>query len=374
MPNTHLMNEYASDSDRTHQQHQLGLFSLIHGDRLGSVLGRFAINSPVIAALVAAFSGFSAAIITTIEGSFTNERLSLDLIHDIGWWNQFVLAIATLMYIAGAYFGAYPRTLRQLVDSGVILATEAEWKKVRRYTKTQLGNQTTVALPYVCGGTAALLSFFVIQSPGAWFDVGSYYAGWLIPIHSFLLYYLLTYLTLRLYFAYVILKMLFGFRVNIQPFHTDGCGGLGSLKSQSGNLYLGLLIFGLVAAASVISNTSNYGLQLFDPYNLAMLAAYIAITSIAFFLPPYATSPRMHEAQEKFLESINDRYRALQRNLGDDLASKGSNEDILALESLKSTARAMQVWPFNYAALLKFTAIVTSPFLLILIYSLFSSL
>ncbi len=368
------MNEYASDSDRTHQQHQLGLFSLIHGDRLGSVLGRFAINSPVIAALVAAFSGFSAAIITTIEGSFTNERLSLDLIHDIGWWNQFVLAIATLMYIAGAYFGAYPRTLRQLVDSGVILATEAEWKKVRRYTKTQLGNQTTVALPYVCGGTVALLSFFVIQSPGAWFDVGSYYAGWLIPIHSFLLYYLLTYLTLRLYFAYVILKMLFGFRVNIQPFHTDGCGGLGSLKSQSGNLYLGLLIFGLVAAASVISNTSNYGLQLFDPYNLAMLAAYIAITSIAFFLPLYATSARMHEAQEKFLESINDRYRALQRNLGDDLASKGSNEDILALESLKSTARAMQVWPFNYAALLKFTAIVTSPFLLILIYSLFSSL
>ncbi len=364
------MNEYASDREQVQHHNQLGLFSLIHGDRLGSVLGRYAIGSPVIAALIAALSGFSAAFVTTIEGSLINDQLSLDLIHDIGWWNQFVIATATLTYIAGAYFGAYPRTLRQLVDAGVILATESEWKKVRRFAKARLTNPTTVALPYVCGGSAALLSFFVIQSPGTWFDVNAFTAGWLIPVHSFLLYYLLTYLTLRLYFAYVILRMLFGYKVNIQPFHIDGCGGLGSLKTQSAKLYLGVLIFGFIAAAGVISNTTNYGLQLFDFYNLILLGAYIVITSIAFFLPLYATSARMQEAQLQFLESINDRYRALQRNLGEDLASKGSNEDILALESLKSTARAMQVWPFNYSALAKFAVVVASPFLLLLVFSL----
>lgn len=363
------MNETAAEAGQTHQR-QLGLFSLIHGDRLGSLLGRFAIASPLGTAMAAAATGFSAAIVSALEGNFYNPQLSLDLFHDVGWWNQFVVAVATLIYIAGAYFGAYPRTLRQLADAGVILATESEWKKVRRFTQARLNNSSTVALPYVCGCTAALLSFFVTQTSGAWFDSGAYYAGWLIPLHSFLLYYLLTYLSLRLYFAYLILKMLFDFRVNIQPFHTDGCGGLGSLKSQSAKLYLGLLIFGFVAAAGVISNNINYGLRLFDFFNVAMLIAYVTITTIAFFLPLYATSTCMRQAQDKFLQSINDRYRSLQQKLNDDLAGKGSNEDILALDSLRATARAMQVWPFNYSSLLKFLGVVSTPFLAIAAYSL----
>lgn len=363
------MNESAAEAGQESQQ-QLGLFSLIHGDRLGSELGRIAIASPLAAALAAAATGFSAAIVTAMEGNFSNPQLSLDLLHDVGWWNQFVLAVATLIYIAGAYFGAYPRTLRQLVDAGVILATETEWKKVRRFTHYRLNNGTTVALPYVVGVTAALLTFFVTQSSGVWFDTGTYYAGWLVPLHSFLLYYLLTYLSLRLYFAYLILSMLFSYPVNIQPFHTDGCGGLGSLKAQSAKLYFGLLVFGFVAAAGVISNNANYGLPLFDFFNVALLLAFVTIVSIAFFLPLYATSSRMREAQEKFLLSINKRYRSLQHKLDDDLASKGSNEDILALDSLRSTARSMQVWPFNYAALLKFVGVISTPFLLIAGYSL----
>jgi hypothetical protein len=363
------MNQVVGDTDQT-QRIPLGLFSLIDGDRLGSTLGRFAIASPLTAALVAAATGFSAAIVTTLEGTFSNPQLSLDLYHDIGWWNQFVLAIATLIYIAGAYFGAYPGTLRQLVDAGVIQATDAEWKKVRRFTKARLHNPGTVALPYVCGGLGTLLSFYVTQTSGAWFDANRYYAGWLIPIHAFMLYYLLTFLTLRLYFAFLILKMLFAFQVNIQPFHTDGCGGLGSLKTQSGKLYLGLLIFGFIAAAGMISNTVNYGLELFDFFNLAMLIAYMTITSIAFFLPLYATSTRMREAQEKFLQSINTRYRALLHKLEDDLVTKGSNEDILALESLRTTARSMQVWPFNRTALAKFFAVVSTPLVIIGLFAL----
>ena len=142
------------------------------------------------------------------------------------------------------------------------------------------------------------------------------------------------------------------------------------MKSQSGNLYLGLLVFGLIAAFAVISNTVNFGVELFSVYNLFMLFSYALITSIAFFLPLYATSARMREAQEKFLKSISERYRLLQRKVDNDLVSRGSNEDILALHSLRATARAMQVWPFNYSALLKFAAVVSSPFIVIAVFAL----
>jgi hypothetical protein len=351
---------------------QLGLFSLVHGDRLGAALGHFAISSPAAAATIAAASGFSAVLVTLLEGSFINPALSLDLAHDIGWWNQFVFAMAALVYITSAYFGSFPRTLSQLVDRGVLQASDQEWKKVRRFTSTKLTSPSIVVLPYICGAASALLSFYVIHAPGAWFDIESGYAGWLVPLHSFMLYFLLTYLALRLYFAYLILRLLFEYRVNIQPFHTDGCGGLGSLKDLSANLYLGMLMFGFIAAAGMISNAENYGVELWGNFNIALLGSYVFITSVAFFLPLYATSGRMREAQESFLDSINQRYRDIQGRSGNDLVGRGSNEDILALDSLRATARAMQVWPFNYTALLKFLGVVSSPLLLIGAYLLLS--
>ena len=352
------------------QQNQLGLFSLIYGDQLGTVLGRFAVTSPFSAAVITAATGFSAAFLTLLEGTFSNPDLSLDLYHDIGWWNQFVLAMATLVYIAGAYFGAFPRTLNQLVDTGVLQASDEEWKEVRAFAKSRLASHTVLFLPYVCGGASALLSFFVIHAPGAWFDVDSYYAGWLVPMHSFILYLTLSYLALRLHLAYQILRQLFSYKVNIQPFHTDGCGGLGSLKHQSAKLYLGLLVFGAIAAMGVISNTENYGVELFATYNLGLLASYVIITSVSFFVPLYATSSSMSEAKQKFLKSISERYRKIQRNADNDLVGKGSNEDILALGTLRATARTMQVWPFDYATLAKFLAVVSSPLMLVALYAL----
>lgn len=361
------MSDNASSIDLVPQQ-QLGLFSLIHGDQLGTALGRFAITSPLVAAVITAATGFTAALVTLLEGNFINSDLSLDLFHDIGWWNQFVLAIATLVYIAGAYFGSFPRTLNQLVDSGVLLATDKEWKQVRRFAKVKLGSSTIVLLPYVCGGASALLSFFVIHAPGAWFDVDTYYAGWLVPLHSFTLYFTLSYLALRLYLAFLILRMLFSYKVNIQPFHTDGCGGLGSLKQQSASLYIGLLVYGLVAAVAVISNTVNYGVELTDTYNLGLIGSYIIITSVAFFVPLYATSASMKKAKEKFLLSIKQRYKQIQRKVDNDVVGRGSNEDILALGTLRATARSMQVWPFDYATLIKFVAVVTSPIYVVALY------
>ena len=133
---------------------EFGLFSLVHGDRLSSMIGRFAIRSPLYAVSLAAVLSFSAAFVAAFEGSLINDNLSLDLIHDIGWWNQFLLAFPTLLFMVGAYFGAFPRTLRQLTDSGVLQATNNGWKKVRRFTKAKLTNTTFVILPYVAGISA----------------------------------------------------------------------------------------------------------------------------------------------------------------------------------------------------------------------------
>lgn len=81
---------------------EFGLFSLGHGDPLGGFISRFSIRSPLYAVALAATLSFSAALITSFEGSLSNPELTLDLAHDIGWWNQFLLAFPTLLFISGS--------------------------------------------------------------------------------------------------------------------------------------------------------------------------------------------------------------------------------------------------------------------------------
>ncbi|GJM11699.1 MAG: hypothetical protein DHS20C12_01020 [Pseudohongiella sp.] len=351
---------------------EFGLFSLVHGDRLGSSIGRFAIRSRLYAVSLAAMLSFSAALVAGFEGSLLNDSLNLDLVHDYGWWNQYLLAFPTLIFIVGAYFGAFPRTLRQLTDSGVLQASNDDWKKVRRFTKAKLTNTSFVLLPYVAGIAAAALTSNVLLSSGAWYDSDQYVAGYLIPIHAFFLYYFMTYLSLRLYASYLILRMLFNFSVNIQPFHVDGCGGLGSLKAQSENLYWGVIVFGVIAALAVITNTFIYNVDLFSIYNFLLILAYVILSSVAFFLPLYALTNCMRDAKENLLVSIRQRYAALKQNhcAADEELSDEHIEDLRALKSLQRTARSMQVWPFNTSSLVLFACANATPLVVIAISAL----
>jgi len=348
---------------------EYGLFSLVHGDRLGSMIGRFAIRSRLYAVSLAAMLSFSAAIVTAFEGSLFNPELTLDLAHDIGWWNQFLLVFPTLIYLTGSYFGEFPKTLRQLTDAGVLQATDSEWKKVRRFTKSKLSNLTFVLLPYVVGFSAAALTSNVLQSQDSWYSGEQYTAGVLIPLHAFFLYFFMTFLALRLYTTFLILRMLFRFPVNIQPFHADGCGGLGSLTLLSEKLYWGMVAFGIATALGILSNTFVYSLELFSIYNFSLLMSYILLTGIAFFLPFYALTESMTEAKQKLLLTISERHKALftQQEAGHKPSEEEQAADLTALNSLRQTARSMQVWPFNRSSLIRFAYAITTPALLVFV-------
>lgn len=360
-----------SQSNAARERQEFGLFSLIHGGWLGYVLAGAAIRHPIAAVLLAALAGCSAPLIAIFEGSFVNPELTLDIFHDIGWWNQFVLAFPTLLFLSGAYFGAFPHTLRQLVDSGVIKASDEQWKNLRASVQSRLKSRSNIMLPYLVGITGAILSATVLLGQGAWFSAEIYVAGWLIPLHVFFLYYFMTFLALRLVIVYFVLKSLFSLPINIQPFHEDGFGGLRSLEKQSGKLYAGFFALGLVAALGVISNFSNYGTELTSPYNLALLVAYFVMTTVAFFLPLYTTRKNMSAAKEELIASINKRYQKIHTSLESDRNGEGqyqaltSKDDLEALRLLRETANRMQVWPFNYRSLILFFASLSTPLIVI---------
>lgn len=179
----------------------------------------------------------------------------------------------------------------------------------------------------------------------------------------------MTYLALRLFTAYLVLKKLFSFAVNIQAFHADACGGLGSLRDQSEKLYWGMIAFGVIAGLGVVSNNLVYGLDLLSIYNGFLILSYILLTGIAFFLLLYGLSNSMQAAKHKLLDSINDRYRELNKyresHSNTDSLNEEQKEDLKALIQLYRTARSMQVWPFNRNSLMKFSLAISTPLLII---------
>lgn len=350
---------------------KFGLFNLTRGDRLGGMLTELSIRSPLITAVVTALAALVVPISAALEGNFENPGLALDLFNDIGWWNQFVLGFPVLIYIAGSYFGAFPRTLRQLTEAGVIRADEPEWREVRQFTKQRLLSLLYNSLPYACGIGATLLTIPVLLTPNSWYFVAAYKAGWFIPVQVFLLYYFMAYLALRLAFVFLILQKLFAFNVNIQPFHEDDCGGLRSLAELSLNLNAGMFVFGIITSIAMYSNTANYGVPPLSIYNLIILIAYTTLTGVAFFLPLYATSRYMREAKQKVANALLERYTLLDQatnsgSAGAALTPADHTENLLALKALRNKVRSMQVWPFNVASLINYSVSIATPFVWIL--------
>ena len=362
----------SADPDR-----KFGLFNLTRGDRLGGTLTELSIQSPLLAAAVTALSALVVPISAALEGNFANPELALDLSNDFGWWNQFGLGFPVLIYIAGSYFGAFPRTLRQLTEAGVIRAAEPEWREVRQFAKQRLLNLLLNGLPYASGIGAAVLTIPVLLTPDSWYFVAEYKAGWFIPVQVFLLYYFMAYLALRLAFVFLILQKLFTFSVNIQPFHEDDCGGLRSLAELSLNLNAGMLVFGIITSIAMYSNTANYGVTPLSMYNLIILISYTMLTGVAFFLPLYATSRYMSEAKQEVANALLERYTLLDQTTNSGSARAAPTpaehaENLLALKALRNKVRSMQVWPFNVASLISYSVSIATPFVWIVALQLMS--
>lgn len=254
------------------------------------------------------------------------------------------------------------------MDSGVLLATEDDWKSVRKSTKRFLRHPFVTLFPYFFGIGVAAATALLFLSNNTWIDVRYYLAGWLVPIHVFLLYYLVAFITLRVISVFLVLRNLFRLKVNIQPFHSDGCGGLKSLGEQSSKLTVGIMVLGIIVAIAMYTNIGIYELNALGSYNLWMLGTYIITASLAYFLPLYATAQSMREAKQNVSNLISERFEKL--NTRQDLTnadqkslSAYGEEDLKAMDSLQQTVRAMQVWPFTVGTIAKFAGTVAIPVL-----------
>jgi hypothetical protein len=156
--------------------------------------------------------------------------------------------------------------------------------------------------------------------------------------------------------------------VNIRPFHPDNCCGLRKIGDVAMLLNLTLFILGIYVSLKVIDKIviQNSSLSL-DIGNPIMLAAYLLIAPLLFFLPLAAPHRQMNEAKETFLEPVNRTCERLFGELADVTLDDKGSAALQAFSALDATIvrlhKEIPVWPFDFRSVRAFAATIVIPIL-----------
>lgn len=166
------------------------------------------------------------------------------------------------------------------------------------------------------------------------------------------------------------LQSVFRWRVNIQPLHPDGCGGLRMITNISVTIALFTAVMGLAVVLFILSNTILSGKP---PATTPVLIAVAleAITPLIFFTCLYSAHRVMREDKESLLRQINQQvqpsYQLLRGRLVQGEVMNDAAEEILRLDGLHGFARRLPVWPINTQTMAQVFLSVAVPIVLLVL-------
>jgi hypothetical protein len=359
------------------QEFDLNPLHPLAGDRVFGWITTLSRASRLASTLGAAILGALPLLIAWLEGNFFNEDLALSAARDFGYWCQQIIAIPLLIVTGSLYFGDLHRAILRLCINNVFEISRTEHNSLVLRANKIYNNFFIRVTPWAIGILAPIVVSFVYV-----FDFGRFntwhspdgepfatVAGWTSLPYGFVLYYLISNLVLRIGATFFVLREFFRFKANVQPFHPDGCGGLGPLGQLSTKINLATFVFGLLVMGWVLVNVHHYNLPVYHLANVALATGYVCSAAIVFFLPLYAAHQAMKKAKYDTLFLIHDRFQRANRQVHHDLLSEKqpSDENLNKLDNIQrlyNIARKMPIFPFNLRIVSSFAGSVGIPIVL----------
>ena len=147
------------------------------------------------------------------------------------------------------------------------------------------------------------------------------------------------------------------FKINLQPLHQDGAGGLAAVGNLVGSYLYCILV---VALFTIASGTTSYIEQGFLPIYVIILFILLPIfTCVVFFLPLRSSHRAMRNNRDEFLENLSNKFENIKVGFynNDDLPPKEELNKIGELiESYSQIRRIYPTWPINTLVLRSFGA------------------
>jgi hypothetical protein len=154
--------------------------------------------------------------------------------------------------------------------------------------------------------------------------------------------------------------------INIEPFHSDGAGGLapiGKFVANVGYLLfaLGFVIAGLLFQSWLVGETSNFGWLICA---VLALIVYLVCTPLLSFFPLLSIHKVMLTHKENRIQEISTELNQVYSLATEDI--ENTREDytirIKYLTQLKELSEKIPTWPISTASLRKYYSLTLSPF------------
>lgn len=201
--------------------------------------------------------------------------------------------------------------------------------------------------------------YFIIQQFGTdW----SAHLHWPVLVFdmpaAFLTVYAVTYIVWRILIIQLGLDKLYReFKINVQPLHQDGAGGLAAVGNLVGSYLYCILVVFLFTISMAITSYIEQG---FLPLYVILLFILLPVfTSMVFFLPLRSSHRAMRINRDEFLENLSNKFETIKVGIyrDDDLPPKEDLNKIGELiESYSQIRRIYPTWPINTLVLRSFGA------------------
>lgn len=346
-------------------------------DPIQKLLLKYEWSRTLLILLLCLFVSFIPLGFSYLEGNFINKGLKIYALSDIGYHNQFLLLLPFFIWFTRYYLNGFPAALEELKSEHIVKISEENYITFQSDTNKLLKKKIITYGPYLIGISVTIFSLFTYQlgKINSWNSPVSSPLSSIATILSlaptFLLYYFISALILRVISIHYIIKNFFRYGVNVQPIHPDGCGGLYPLGKYSMRITTAGVGVGFTCVFGILANYYQYNFPVISSPNLLIIFGYILGLSIVFFFPLLPARKAMLDAKSNEISTIACHFNRIHNDVRNQLKNMDNSHynfsHLKELSELYKIAQAMPVYPFNTKNLLKFVSSMLWPLILVVI-------
>ena len=155
--------------------------------------------------------------------------------------------------------------------------------------------------------------------------------------------------------------------MHIDPLHPDGCCGLKPIGNVATILNTILFLIGIYLSLRVIDRVLIQHTSVIEDIGIMMLAGYVIIAPLLFFLPLSAAHNKMLEVRQNFILPVSRKCAQLFSELSAiklDEAGRATIESLEQMEKLRhDMEKDISVWPFDFKSIQAFFGTIVVPLL-----------
>jgi hypothetical protein len=335
------------------------------GDPFGILIIDHLHLSPVSAALIVLF-------VMLILDAISFRLMGRRLLALFGWTSEWAYGIYSYVVtplVAAAYVWvsqASGRMFLQLRDSDALIAPPGRYDSFLRLLERVYTHPGWAIAALIVVIVLAIFYIFLFRSTAEW----PRRALILRIVKVLLLYvpgwYMVCQIVARQAVTIWGLWQLFDrFEVYPHPLHPDRAGGLSAINDYAVGFTYIIVLVGIGVAVQVYVTWKEHGSALTRDI-AGLLAAYVVIGLVFFFLPSWAAHNAMKTAKQELLMDISQRFQADYAEVVEGLEADtvGLEESITRLESLRTLYELTEqfpVWPLDTGTLSRFAATIVFP-------------